>query len=225
MNYIFIDESGDLGFSKRGSKYFIISAVLIQDEKTLKEFERIPKKIRQRKLKKSMKKLSELKFSNSSTVIREQFLTRAAVLDISIYSVIVKKENTNDKLADNLDILYNYLLKIVIEKATSKIKDKVEICLDKCMSQKQRNNFETYVKTEFLSHTKRIPDLKVKHEPSHNVAALQVIDFICGAFGYKYNTLNLKEGCDEFTLLIQDKICVEKTDLFTEKNANHTYWS
>ncbi len=61
MNYIYIDESGNLGFSKKGSKYFVISAIVINDEETQKKFKRIPKKIRQRKLKKSLKKQSELK--------------------------------------------------------------------------------------------------------------------------------------------------------------------
>ncbi len=94
MNYIYIDESGDLGFSEKGSEYFVMSAIVINDEGTHNQFRRIPKKIRQRKLKKSFKKQSELKFSNSSVLIREQFLTRAAKLPIKVYALIIKKEHT-----------------------------------------------------------------------------------------------------------------------------------
>ena len=44
MSYIFLDESGDLGFdsSKNNSKYFVITALFISDKKPL---ERLVKKI------------------------------------------------------------------------------------------------------------------------------------------------------------------------------------
>lgn len=227
MSYIYIDESGDLGFSEKGSKDFIISAVVINDEETHKKFRRIPKKIRQRKLKKSLKKQSELKFSNSSVLIREQFLTRAAKLPIKVYVLIIKKEYTQEKLKNYLDILYNYLIKILLEKAFTGINnhDKLTICLDKCMSQKQRDNFEAYIKTEFLFLFQKLPDVKISHELSHHRPSLQVTDFICGAFGYKYNNRRLKEGCDQYTSIIKERIEVEKVDLFKEKKANHTYLS
>ena len=227
MNYIYIDESGDLGFSKKGSKYFVISATVINDEETHKQFRRIPKRIRQRKLKKSLRKQSELKFSNSSVLIREQFLTRAAKLPIKIYALIIRKEYTKEKLRNNLDILYNYLIKILLEKAFGGINDndKLIICLDKCMSPRQRENFEAYIKTEFLFLFQKLPDVKILHELSHHRPSLQVVDFICGAFGYKYNTMRLKKGCSYYTDIIKNRIEVEKNDLFKEKKANHTYLS
>lgn len=99
MTYIYIDESGDLGFGKKGSKYFIVSCVVIDNEKTRIKFERIPKKIRQRTLKKKMKKQAELKFSNSSIRVRKEFLEKASKLDIKIYSVIIKKELAKKTMA------------------------------------------------------------------------------------------------------------------------------
>jgi len=44
MTYLYIDESGDLGFGKNGSEYFIIACVKINDEKTNICFRRIVKK-------------------------------------------------------------------------------------------------------------------------------------------------------------------------------------
>ena len=43
MMYIFLDESGDLGFSKRSSKWFLFTMVVIDDPKKL---ERVIKKVR-----------------------------------------------------------------------------------------------------------------------------------------------------------------------------------
>jgi len=45
--YIFIDESGDLGFTKGGSEFFILCAVNIDDNKKMRKlFKKIKKKER-----------------------------------------------------------------------------------------------------------------------------------------------------------------------------------
>jgi len=216
MTYLYIDESGDLGFGKNASEYFIISCIKIDDEKTNTKFHRISKKIRQRKLSKKLKTTAELKFSNSSEIVRCSFFKNVSKLDIEIYSLIIKKEHTKYNLRNNLPILYNYLIKILLEKPLRKI-DKncaLEIYLDKCMSKYQRNNFENYIKTEFLSIFKDIPELTIYHEASDSNCGIQVTDFICGAFGYKYNTKKLKGDYDKYLKIIKDRIALERDDLF-----------
>lgn len=219
MTYLYIDESGDLGFGKNGSEYFIITCVKIDDEKTNSVFRRIAKKVRQRKLSKKFKETPELKFSNSSDIIRNEFLTRAARLDIEIYSLIIKKEYTKKNLQENLPILYNYLINILLERPLLKIKNDYEltICLDKCMSPSQRNDFERYTKTKFLTKFNEIPKILITHDNSELNGGLQVIDFICGAFSYKYNTEKLKGTSEKYVGLIKPKIIVERADLFKNK--------
>jgi len=216
MVYIYLDESGDLGMDCKESTYFILTAVKIKDEKTNAIFLRIPKKVRRKILKKKYKKMSELKFSNSNNLIRETFLKKVKPLDIEICSLIIDKRNTYDKLKTNLPILYNYLIKILLEKVLVDInKNKnLTIFLDRCMSCSQIQNFENYVKTEFLYLFKNIPNVSIRHESSKNNEGLQVTDFICGAFGYKYNKAKLKDDCNYYTDIIKDKIKIEKTDLF-----------
>lgn len=216
MTYIYIDESGDLGFSKKGSDYFILTCVKIDNEETNQSFRRIPKKVRQRKLSKKHKKLAELKFSNSSNEIRTNFLSRAAKLNLEIYSVIIKKDKTYGKLQNNLSILYNYLIKILLEDPLRKLRDSLHlhICLDRCMSISQRENFENYIKTEFFSIFQKIPKVDIIHESSTQNECLQVLDFICGAFGYKYNTAKLNDEAEYYTNFIKSRIILEKKDLF-----------
>ena len=114
---------------------------------------------------------------------------------------------------------YNYLIKILLEKVLVDIdkSHKLKICLDKCMSPNQKMNFENYLKTEFFSLFNVIPDVEILHEISYNDQGLIVTDFICGSFGYKYNTAKLKGDCDCYTSIIRDKIKVEKNDLFKKK--------
>lgn len=225
MTYIYIDESGDLGFNSRGSCYFIITGIRINEENVHTLFKRIPKKVRIL-LRKKHRKKTELKFSNSSDLIRTRFLKQVASLPIEVFSLVIEKKYTSDDLRKNIPILYNYLIKILLEKLLSDINqnDPLEICLDRSMSKVQRENFENYVKTEFLSLFQHLPKLEIKHDSSEHNECLQVTDFICGAFGYKYNTLNLSSESDKYTLIIQSKIKIEKVDLFKNK-ATHAYLS
>jgi hypothetical protein len=219
MTFLYIDESGDLGMNNHGSKYFIISCVKIDDEETHNAFRRIPKKIRQNTLKKKMRETSELKFSNSSPLIREQFLDRVAKLNIQIFSLTIRKSYTNHSLQKNLPILYNYLIKILLEKVFDKIDHHatLNIFLDRCMSNSQRQNFEDYIKTEFFNLFKKIPTININHENSESNGGLQVIDFIAGSFGYKYNSLSSIDEGDRYIEIFKSKIIMEKTDLFKEK--------
>jgi hypothetical protein len=229
MTTIYFDESGDLGMDCKECAYFIISAVKINHDTTNALFGRIPKKIRQRGLKKKAKETAELKFSNSSPLIREMYLKRAAELDIEIYSLIIEKKYTYDRLKDDLSILYNYLIRALLEKVLPSVatNEKLVIVLDRFMSPSQRSNFENYIKTEFFSLFQKLPDIEINHEDSQNRNELQVVDFVCGAFGYKYNTTNLKGDCHHYVDIIGKRIVVEKTDFFKprERKTNPAYWS
>jgi len=216
MSYLYIDESGDLGFGKNGTDYFIITCVKIDNEKVHQDFSRITKKVRQNKLPKRYKQLVELKFSNSREDIRRDFLKRVTKLDLEIYSIIIKKDKTYANLQKKLPILYNYLIKVLLENPLRNIKSNLHlmICLDRAMSLTQRNNFEGYIQTEFFTIFQKLPKVEIKHESSQQNECLQVIDFICGAFGYKYNTMKLKNNAGIYTNIINPKIIMEKTDLF-----------
>lgn len=216
MTYLYIDESGDLGFGKHGSSYFVLTCIKIDDERVHQSFCRIPKKVRQRKLSKKHKRLAELKFSNSSDAIRNDFLRRVAALDVEIYAVVIPKEKTNNELQNNLPILYNYLIKILLEKPPTRIKSDLHlmICLDRAMSLWQRQNFEAYVKTEFLSIIRKLPKVEILHENSQQNPCLQVADFVCGAFGYKYNTAQLQAGAEKYLNIVKRRIIIERCDLF-----------
>jgi hypothetical protein len=221
MTYIYIDESGYLGISKNGNKFFVISCVKIKDEINHKRFSRIPKDIRQKTLKKKVITQPELKFSNSSPLIRERFLYRVAKLDLEIFTLVIEKKYIDQKLQNNLPILYNYLIKVLLESVLNELpkNQELHICLDKSMSANQRENFESYVKTEFLAIFKQLPTLEIVHAPSSCNSCLQVVDFICGAFGYKYNTMNLKNDAEHYVTIIAKNIKLEKNDFFKEKRT------
>ena len=87
MNYIFIDESGDLGES---SKNILISAISV-DEPT--KLERIIKKTR-RYHKKQIGKTNEIKGFNIPPKIIRRILKKLNKIDYEIYVFSTKKINT-----------------------------------------------------------------------------------------------------------------------------------
>src|SRR3989344_9462781 len=90
MRYLFLDESGELGFKLTSSRYFLI-AILSCDEYEIKRVKKIIKRIRTRKLKKKLKELVELKANNTSKQIREAVLKKLNSLSIEIYTIILDK--------------------------------------------------------------------------------------------------------------------------------------
>ena len=64
---IYVDESGDLGFGPRASRYFVLAALVVRDEQKIR---RCFKKIRQRNLKKSFRDLPEFKYNNTKGLIK-----------------------------------------------------------------------------------------------------------------------------------------------------------
>jgi hypothetical protein len=219
MTYVYIDESGDLGFDHGGTRFFIITALLAKDEKTNAQLLRISKKVRERSLTKQVMKTSELKFSNSSPLIRERFLSRMDKLDVDVFSLIIEKRFTDKRLQEKLPVLYNYLIKILLEKIFHNIslREKVIVCLDRSMSASQRMNFETYVSTALLDIFRVLPEVEIRHEDSSRNGGLQVVDFACGAFGYKYNTMHLSGDAMRYIDIFSTKIRFCRDDFFKGK--------
>ncbi len=90
-NYIFIDESGNLGI-KSTKRYFVVSALKFTSCVELKKSSGIIKKIRQSKLKKKQKKDGEIKFFNSKFEIRKSILEKLNNLNVEVFAVIVDKK-------------------------------------------------------------------------------------------------------------------------------------
>ncbi|MFA7689557.1 MAG: DUF3800 domain-containing protein [Methanofastidiosum sp.] len=177
---IYLDESGELGFSDRSSKYFVIVLVVCDDEKSLK---RLIKKIRGKKLKKTIKNLPEIKANNSTNEIRNAVLKDISKINLSIYSHIQNKSNIVEGSMDTKEFYNNVALKVISRIA---IKNKIfEIIVDKSKSKKERAVFNSMV-TDEINKVKSFIEIKITHLDSKNSPALQAVDFISWAIFRKY---------------------------------------
>lgn len=191
MNYIYIDESGDLG---KGSKYFIIGAIIVDDYIKL---ERSITKIR-RKFKKELGNFQEIKGNKTKNFIIKKLLTKVNSLNSEIFIIVFDKK---DKYKINYKNDFNVLYDIIASELAKEIKitKSTLIIVDTCKSKKKLvNNFNQ----RFLDkiNNSKNHQINIIHQNSINQKGLQVIDVIVWA-AFQY----MEHNNSEFIDLIDNK--------------------
>lgn len=191
MNYIYIDESGDLG---KGSKYFIIGAIIVDDYIKL---ERSITKIR-RKFKKELGNFQEIKGNKTKNFIIKKLLTKVNSLNSEIFIIVFDKK---DKYKINYKNDFNVLYDIIASELAKEIKitKSTLIIVDTCKPKKKLvNNFNQ----RFLDkiNNSKNHQINIIHQNSINQKGLQVIDVIVWA-AFQY----MEHNNSEFIDLIDNK--------------------
>ena len=195
--HIYLDESGDLGFNSQSSNHIVIALLIT---KSPFKIERCIKRIRQRKLKKKLKELPEIKFNKSDELIREKTLKCIANEPIDIAYIILDKNRLNPDMQHHKQEIYNlitgYLLRCLpYENSTTS-----KLIVDKRIFNKViRADFDKYIKQ------KAAFKVDITHENSESNKCLQAVDFIAGAIFRKYES-----GDSRYYNIIKDRIKVSK---------------
>lgn len=189
MLYVYMDESGDLGFGPGASKHFVIALMLTNDRDGLR---RIIKFVRKKKLKRLKSELKELKWNTTSDELKEVIFDRIAREKLAILTIVLNKNKVRDYLRKKKDKLYNYICGQIFLKMNFTIPENekcITMIVDKRSGKKViRQDFDNYIKNKL----RLLGDLEivVSHFDSHNDECLQVVDFICGAIFTKYERGN-----------------------------------
>ena len=206
--FIYLDESGDLGFSGGGTEYFTIAFVCMNDPVNFK------RAIKKTKSKWSIPRTVELKGSLTKESIKEDLLKRFSKLDIEIHSITAKKANVVQKLQSDTNILYNYLLgtimvpRILLEPEGAA----TQLQLDRRITSVTSGfKVEEYLKFKIWYENNRPDiDLRITQLDSHQVYAIQGIDIICNSIFKKYQSGNTR-----LFDIIKGKIKVEEKWFFS----------
>ncbi len=205
MAYIFLDESGDLGFKKTSSKWFLFTIAMTNDARAL---ERVIKRV-WRPLKKKYKTLGELHASHEKDITRKRVLKQLSeVRDLKVLCVILNKRKVYVDLQNQKNYLYNYTANILLDRLHTKDvlgpKEPVHLFIDRKDTKKWlRENFIRYL----TSSMKKRHDgsFAVELHSSHENKSLQAVDFISWAIFRKY-----EKGDYEFYELIKSKMADER---------------
>lgn len=212
MAYIFLDESGDLGFNfkkSKTSKYFVITLLFVTNKQ---QVERSVKKIfksfttRERKF-----HYGSLHAYKESPKTRMKLLNLMAEKDISIVSLYLNKKKVYTQLHETKHALYNYVTNIVLDRiCTKKLIPKDEpICLVASRRETNRflnDNFKEYLRKQVENNHNL--NIEIEISAPHAEKGLQAVDMICWAI-----FRNREHGDESYINIIQEKI-VEDSPLF-----------
>ncbi len=190
MMYVYLDESGDLGFGQGGTKYFTIAFVVAENPVP---FRRCVKSI---KVKYDIPRDVELKGYTTRESIKADLLNRFAKLDIEVHAITVRKKNVEPKLQRDTNIFYNYMvgLSLVERILQEPPNSEVIINIDKrIISITSGAKFDEYLRLKtWYERERQDIELKIYHIDSQKSHAIQGIDIICNSIFRKYNSNNYK---------------------------------
>ncbi len=203
--YIFLDESGDLGFADRSSKWFLFTLVLVEDPRTI---ERVIKKVRKTLSKKHGRIFAELHAYNCDDVTRRRVLSHLAGLDIFVVTIVLNKQKVYVDLQNQKNYLYNYTANIVLDRLINAGlidgASHLSLVADRKDTKKNlQQNFISYITTAMQK--RRRGSFTMSLAASHDEKGLQAVDFISWAIFRKY-----EKGDYEFYELIKSKIIDER---------------
>ncbi len=212
MAYIFLDESGDLGFDfekKKTSKIFVITFLFVKNKDSV---ERIIKKVF-----KGFTRLERMFHSGCLHCHKEAPKVRNKVLnllnekDVSIMSIYLNKKKVYTKFHDEKHVLYNYVTNILIDRICTKklipTDEKINLVASRRETNKFLNqNFKDYLENE-VNKSHKLP-FEISIKAPHEEKSLQVVDFASWAIFRK-----MEHNDEDYYNLIKQKI-VEVSPLF-----------
>lgn len=154
MWYLYLDESGDLGFdfvNKKPSKFFTVAILALSSQDANRKMIKAVKKTLARKLNPRRKRkriVGELKGSATTFEVKKYFYDQVKGIKFGIYSITLNKRRVYEQLTKNKERVYNFVArkvmdKIPFEKANS---TRIELILDKCKDKPEIEEFNRYIK-------------------------------------------------------------------------------
>ena len=169
MDYVYIDESGDLGSD---SDYLIMAAIIVDDSAKL---DRIINKTR-RDNKKQLGNSNEIKGTETKPHIKKKIFKKLNKIDYQVIAIVFDKKNKYKIKYDcNNNLLYNIVASKLAEELP--ITNKTSIIIDKSKNkEKFRQEFNSLF-VPSLNNPKN-HSITIEHEDSVNIKGLQMADII-----------------------------------------------
>ena len=211
MSYIFLDESGDLGFNfqkKKTSKVFVITCLFVENKRSI---EKIVRKTHSELKKKHKRRFGVLHAVKEKPITRQRLLKRLSEKDCAIMTIYLNKKRVYTKLQNEKQVLYNYVANILLDriytkKLLSSTKNILLVASRRETNKFLNQNFKNYLNDQMVNRYKVNVEVVIK--TPHEEKSLQAVDFASWAIFRKY-----EYGDDSYYNLIKNKI-VEENPLF-----------
>lgn len=189
--WAFVDESGDMGFKPNSSRYATFAGVVTSSRFAV---ERIPGRIRKRRLKRNIRRLAELKFHNSNREVRMAVLRMlAATGDTSVACLVVDKSKLRKRFQEHNEEFYVGSCVRLAEEIASLARPgrSLSLVFDLRRGGGIMNSaFESAVLGGVVgtdrSEGKTPPEIRVSKLDSLTSGGLQVADYVAGAIQRRF---------------------------------------
>jgi hypothetical protein len=197
MWYLYLDESGDLGFdfvNKKPSRFFTITILAISSSDADKALRKAVKKTLRRKLNHGKKKrmVHELKGSSTVFEIKEYFYEQIKDLKFGVYSITLNKKRVYERLTKRKERVYNYVTKKVLDKIPFEKNngERINFTVDKSKGKPEILEFNNYIKRNLEARVDPKTPIDFNHGSSQDIANLQACDLFCWGIFQKYERGN-----------------------------------
>ena len=213
MSYIFLDESGNLGFDftkKKTTKFFIVTLLFVKNKKPIegivkKTFRSFPKNY-------LLHHSGVLHCFNERPQTRFKVLSRLSQKDVAIITIYLNKQKVYTSLQDEKHTLYNYVVNILLDRVYTKKLVPVDQPIKLIASRRETNRFLNENFINYLHAQTRLNhklDIAIEIKSPQEEKSLQVVDFASWAIFRKR-----EYGDESYTEIFKQKI-VEENPLFS----------
>jgi hypothetical protein len=191
---MFLDESGDLNFSRSGSKYYVITALSL----TRPFPPLIPLMELKHDLWESDVELEYFHAAEDSQIVRDQVfnILTASLGSFRVDAVVVEKPKTHPTLQKDHGRFYQKMFEILLKyvlQGQSKAFDKMIICSDVIPVHQKRRSIEKGIKQNLSLWAKQDGNsYAIQYCASKSELNLQVVDYLCWAISRKHERNDLR---------------------------------
>lgn len=191
MLYLYLDESGDLGFdfvNKKPSAFFTICVLAIKGRENDRALTNSVRAVIGRKLRRRSKKnCAELKGGDTTLAIKKFFYQKVCRTGFKLYAVTLNKKKVYEALSQDKERIYNYIARLTLERV--EFKDaavRVIITVDKSKSRREILGFNEYIISQIKSFIDPVVPLEIYHALSQERPGLQAADMFAWGISRKY---------------------------------------
>lgn len=195
MWYLFLDESGDLGFdfvNKKPSDFFTIYLLATSDPNSYRTIRRAIKTTLRRKVNKNKppnKRQTELKGSVSSFAVKKYFFDKIISCRFGLYAITINKRESLWQLVYDKPRVYNYIAREILEKIPFHLaSDRVQLVVDKSKGKHEIIEFNNYITQQLQGKLNPNIPLNIDHLTGQEELALQVADLFAWGIFRKYES-------------------------------------
>ncbi len=198
MWWLYLDESGDLGFdfvNKKPSKFFTVCIVATSHRNTKNLFRRSIKRTLRNKInhRKSTRKETELKGTSTRQEIKEYAWRQIEDATFGIYAVTLNKQRVYRRLTEDKARVYNYITRQVIDRIPfEKADGNVVMQVDKSKGREQINEFNSYLENQLEGRIDPRHALRFEHVNSEASPGIQWADMFGWGIFRKYERKDQK---------------------------------